>query len=389
MNQSAGPPLAISPDAIIQQAAKAVGVEAWDERPFRDALTRLTDSFQTEAQPSQPARQRFFGQGVRQAAIRLQQQRFFDQNPDVLATEVRAPLFIAGMPRAGTTLLQNLLSLDPQFRPLKFWEQETPFPPPDPDAHDADPRIEQSVRNWNQLISLAPVMRVIHDMDPKGPGECNGLFENLFATVKYFLLYNAPGYADWLMARDMTETYEHYKRQLQLLAWRFPPRPWLLKAPAHLFHLDALLAVFPDARVILPHRDPAQVLPSTCSLVQVCRRLSSDHVDAAEIGAQWLDLLDCGMQRADRAAEAAGPDRVLNLGYKSLVADPVAAIRGIYGHFGIAFSDELGAAIEDWLAANRQHKHGAHRYALEDFGLDETQVRDRFAWHRHRHNDLL
>src|SRR5262249_9521199 len=151
-------------------------------------------------------------------------------------------------------------------RPLLFWEMRMPSPPPTRETYKTDPRIAKARKNVRVLKALAPTIASAHELDAEAPEECNGLFENAFASGMFTLIAHVPSYAEWLKQCDKVPAHRYYRRQLQLLSWRLSGSHWALKAPAHLFNLGSLLEVFPDACIVQNHRDPLEMIASLCSL---------------------------------------------------------------------------------------------------------------------------
>ena len=124
------------------------------------------------------------------------------------------------------------------------------------------------------------------------------------------------------------------------------------------------------------HRDPAAVLPSLCSLCEILRGAASDAVDKPAIGAHWHARLKAIFEQANAVRATAAEGQILDIQYADLVADPIATVQHIYAHHGYEFTETFESAMRQWLAANRQHKHGAHRYTLAEYGLSEAQVHE-------------
>ena len=246
----------------------------------------------------------------------------------------------------------------------------------------SDPRIRRAIWIAAALRRLAPDLPAIHPITPTGPEECSRLLLNTFVTV-YAVMENwVPSYRSWLLSRP-PEVFEHayrdYYRQLQVLQWQRPPRGrWLLKSPAHLFSLGALLAVFPDACVVQLHRDPCQVIPSLCSLFAVYQAIGSNRVRNEQIGQEILTLSAEGLRRSRLARDSARPGQILDLNYRDLVGDPIGTLRKISDHFGDEFPDDVRRAAERWIDGNPKNKHGAHRYSLQRFGLDRGTIEQTF-----------
>ena len=139
-----------------------------------------------------------------------------------------------------------------------------------------DPRLKRAQRLAKVFRLLAPAVRRIHDIDPEGPEECAMLMKNTFVSAAQ----PTPIYRDWFLrqaAEVIEAAYREYRQQLQLLHWQRPhDGHWLLKSPAHSYAIGVLLTLFPDAAIILIHRDPYRSIPSTCSFWGLVHHLMTD-----------------------------------------------------------------------------------------------------------------
>ncbi|MEO6808094.1 MAG: sulfotransferase [Isosphaeraceae bacterium] len=372
----------LSPKALMTLAERRAKLSDWGDDRARLGLEALVQSFETQGGAHAFGRLFFRETCVRLLVNRLKIQDDLTRHPEILDVPIRRPLVVTGLPRSGTTLLHRLLSEDPNGRTLLLWETLEPSPPPMAETYRTDPRIERARRSTKTLYSLAPKIPAAHLFESQTPEECNGLFAHVFAAIMLGFMFDVPDYAQWLAKQELVENYAYFKRQLQLLMWKCPGDHWVLKAPAHMFGIDALLEVFPDACIVMTHRDPLQVIPSTCSLGAGFRGIVSDRVDLRRLGAEMAESLSEGTERALAARAAADPARFFDVAYPDLVADPVRAARAACEHFGYPCGDEYEARMRRWMAENPQHKHGVHRYSLDEFGLDPDEVRARFSVYR-------
>jgi hypothetical protein len=375
----------LRPSAILEAASRETGLSDWGDESFRPGLERLVQSFEEDSRLT-PLGRLFMRYGlVQYAKTRLLVQYWVTREPGILKEEVRRPVFVVGFPRTGTTLLHKLLCQDRRGRPLLLWEALEPAPSPDFIPGAFDPRIGRA----QQFVTLtmrygAPDMASIHPLDAEGPEECIFLLLNTFRNPAYLIFTDVRGYLDWLRERGDKErlpVYQEYRRQLQLLQWRRPGRHWVLKSPMHLWGLDTLLRLFPDAHVIQTHRDMNKVIPSGFSLKAVSRGMYSDHVDCERIGTEIQDYYHDFFQPMVKA-RAAHPGRVFDLHYRDLVRDPVAAVRAAYEFFRIEPNDGMEERMRQWLARNPANKHGVHHYSLAQFGLTVEDIKKWFgAYH--------
>jgi hypothetical protein len=216
-------------------------------------------------------------------------------------------------------------------------------------------------------------------MDARTPEECFPLLENSFVSYSFAFYGVLPRYLKWIEEQDMVPPYRYYRRQLQLLQFRFPQKRWVLKAPLHMLCLDALLSVFPDACVVQTHRDPLKVIPSACSLVDILQRVICDRVDVDFYAPKWLDFLTSMVEHYSHVRDSADSARFFDVHYKDLVQDPLGTVRRVYEHFGYGYEARFEEQMREWLAANPQNKHGTHRYCLEQFGMNPDMVNSRFT----------
>ncbi|HEX2193069.1 MAG TPA: sulfotransferase, partial [Acidimicrobiales bacterium] len=298
---------------------------------------------------------------------------------------IEAPLVITGLPRTGTTLLHNLLALDPEHRVLRLWEALHPVPP-DPARGTSEDSLVAAAEVWlERLYALTPRFRAIHGATARGPEECDALLQNSFASQHFDDMFRAEAYSAWLNTSSLTEEYDYYALQLAVLTGPADrARRWVLKSPSHLGYLATVRSVLPGAVVVHCHRDPCRAVASYASLVLAVREPNSDATTPAEVGRHALRRCGLAMDRALHARDALGGDGFVDVAYADLVADPVAAVRELYQRVGRALDDGVAAAMGDWVAANPPGRHGTHRYSLEQFGLAAGDVLDRLAPYRKR-----
>jgi hypothetical protein len=199
-------------------------------------------------------------------------------------------------------------------------------------------------------------------------------------SVSYESLAHIPAYSAWLGEQDWTPAYRRHRRNLALIGANEPDKRWVLKNPSHLFALDALLAVYPDAIVVQTHRDVRTTLASSCSLSALATEGYSTRFVGATIGRDQLDLLGRGAERFMAARARHDPAHFFDVAYDDLVRDPVGIVEAVYRHFGLPWTDEVGDAVAAEDAASRSGpRTPSHRYSLADFGIAAAEVDERFA----------
>jgi hypothetical protein len=382
LTQRAGiEPFRLSVPALMEAARRETGLRDFGDPGFEAPLHRLLDALETEARPSLTGRVGLRQQLVRNLANRLRIHEALTRHPDIREVPVERPIFILGFPRTGSTLLHRLLAHMPGARVPLFWELLRPAPPPEAARRETDPRIAQAEKAIRGLYFMAPHMPAIHAFGAREPEECLQLLENRFTCASYGFYCRVPAYLQWLSTQDMVPAYRDYRTQLQVLSYRTPGAPWILKWPGHLLNLDALFAVFPDACVVQTHRSLHAVAPSSCSYSATLMRLFSDDVSPAAIGRQWLADSALVLERSLAARARLGEGRFHDVRYADLTGDPLAAVRAVHERFGLPLSDQVEAAVR---GRTSEHRADAHRYSLAQFGLRRDEIDARFSDYHQR-----
>lgn len=315
---------------------------------------------------------------LRLARTHLRIGRALAAAPEILDTEIPPPVFIIGWARTGTTFLHQLLARDPANRTMPYWESFDPVPPA-PGA--ADRRAERLDKMLAQLRFLAPGYDAIHPMTADSPEECVALFMNVFRTHQFDFQYRVPRYAEWLLGQDARIAYHDYVRQLKLIVSARPAgRRFLLKDPTHILHLDTLCDVFPDAKFIFTHRDPAEALSSVGSLIAYTRALFTDDVDPTEIGRELLEgYWPAALEEAREFRSGLPEGRAVDVRHPALRADPIGMAGTIYDALDLPFTDEARTAMKNFVEAREAAPVGRHEHDLATLGLSREVVRARFA----------
>ena len=371
-------------DALVAEACATTGLDDFGGTEWREGLDLLVGSITADAQLSEVGELAVSAQITSNLTNRLRIVDWVRTHPEVVDTPIERPRFVLGLPRTGTTLLSYLLDCDPATRSLLRWEAMDPIPPPELAKFTTDPRIAAAEESSAMLDLLNPGFKAIHYEPADGPTECVTLFAQDFRSLLWETVVNVPAYGEWLLdGCDYASAYSHHRRSLQVLQSRVPGR-WALKSPNHCFGLDALVAEYPDAELVMTHRDPFEVCASLCSLVTNLSGTFSDADHRVYIVRHWVDVAAQAVDRVMRFRDREGDDRFVDVRYADLMADPVASVRTIYGRFGDEVTDDTAAAIAAYAAANRQGTHGTHRYDPADYGLDRAAVDARFDEYRDR-----
>jgi hypothetical protein len=317
---------------------------------------------------------------VLQTWLRLQ--AHWAARPSVASTPIDAPLFVVGPPRTGTTILLELLALDPQLRAPRAWEALHPLPVDGDEAR----RLQLSESEQEFWADIHPEFMTMHELASGLPCECVHFLMYDFAGPYWSMQYDAPSFTGWQLEHldALARVYRLHRRMLQTFADVGPdptaPR-WLLKSPAHLSMLEQLFAEYPDARVVHTHRDPRRFVPSLVSIVSALRFMRSDDVDVAALGAAMEVTYQMFLEQAmAHRADGTVPDaQIVDTHFLELMDDPVATLQHVYGELDMTWPSGHDRVIREYLAAKPKAKHGAHAYSFADVGLDEEHVRKSFA----------
>lgn len=377
----------LDPEDIIRTAASRAKSDQLGDLGFMERLPVLVEAVEREAKLHWVGRV-----AVRQSLVSGLQSRFEiyrhrASHPELVGVPIEKPVFILGLPRSGTTVLFNLLAQDPANRTPLGWEVQFPSPPPAPETYSTDRRIDQARKYFGRMDSMAPALASIHEVGAELPQECMPIMAHTLLSPQPSIAYNIPGYQDWVDQQDAGPAYTYHRHFLEHLQSRHMKSRWVLKSPVHLATLDALLHEYPDARLIFTHRDPVEAIPSLASLIYTVRGIVSDSVEPKKVGPEQLDWWARALDHAMRvrAKHADKSRQMTDIFFDEVVADPVAALRRAYDRLEMSWSKAVEDRMRAFLATNPPGKHGAHRYELEDFGLEPGVVRRRLADYREAH----
>ncbi len=346
--------------------------------PFEEELAVLCRSLDDEAQLSPFGR--VLASGMLQSAleVQLRLQDALRRGPAILEQPVHAPLIVIGMPRTGTTILHELLALDPANRCPLSWEIAHPFASKPADPERPDPRIAMTAREIRLSEYLMPGVQAMHRIGAELPQECVGITAFAFGSMQYNTIWHIPTYAHWLREKaDHDRLYAFHRRFLQYLQAGRPGIRWALKSPAHLWQLPALMRTYPDARLVQTHRDPLSIISSLASMLPVIRSAYSAKVDKAALALEWRDecvsALDASMTA--RASGVIPAGQVLDLQFREFMQDPAGAVGRLYDGFGYDFTPDFARRIATYIAANPAGGSKGHRHTFADTGLDGSTAR--------------
>jgi hypothetical protein len=364
------------------EAMEATGLSDFGPGDFGEGLEVLLDSLERDADLAPAADAGVIGDIARRLANRLEVEAWYREHPEIEKLSLRGPVDINGLPRTGTTALANMMSLDPQLRCLRGWEQAKPCPPPSLADEATDPRRIASIQ---QMESVPAALKAMHLYDVDAAMEDTEVLGMAFHGQQYTL--PVYGYHAWWRGSDCRETFAYHRRVVTLLQSQRPPDLWLFKAPHHKFHLEAIAAAYPDVRFVMTHRDPAKVVPSYVSIVSTIFPPAHEERDMKRLGREVSEHLRIGMENAIAARARLGEERFLDVHHRELNADPMGTLERVYAFLGLELRPDVCEALHDWQEANRSGAHGTHRYSAEEYGLSKAQLRSDYDFYI-RHFDV-
>jgi len=373
-------------DALLGEAMALTGEEDLGEPSWQEGLDILLDSLRSEARLHDLGVEIAAAGVVTDLANRLAITAWRRDHPEVADGRVDRPIVIVGQPRTGTTILFDLLAQDPALRAPLTWEVDRPVPPPETATYHSDPRIAEVQATLDMAETLIPGFSKFHAMGALLAQECVRMTASDFRSMIFPIQYRVPTYNHWLLYEaDLAPTYRWHRRYLQHLQSRHPAEQWLLKSPAHLWHLDALAAEYPDALVVQTHRDPLKVIASVSALATHLRRMASDENSITEVAADYADDIFLGLDRGISARDrhTFPPGQVVDVQFAEFRADPFSTIRQLYAALGRELTPHAEARMRTFLAGN-PGDGGGDRYTFADTGLDAGVLRERSRRYQER-----
>ncbi len=367
----------LSSNELLEAATQATGLDDFGDDLFIEPLERLVDALNHATfVDRESALAREHSALLTALTDRLRMQAYFARHPEIADERIHAPVIIIGRQRTGTSKLFGLLGSDPGWNTLLFWQAAHLFPVEGSAPGAPDPRIELARPLAEEMTKVFRFHTVRVD-EPE--------METILLR-RSFLLQRperfVPEFQEWALGADRRPEYQYLRRQLQFVQWQHQPRStrrWLLKAPAHLLALPALIETFPDATLVMPHRDPATSIASLLRLVENALEIRGQVVARAAARDMWLRNQTVAMERF--LAFVDGPDgrRVADVAYRDVVADAGRVARGIYEFSGVPFGEQAAHQIAAWERSHPQEKQESTFYRLEDYGLTTPAVHEMFG----------
>ena len=373
--------ISLEPETLSAAAQANTGLDHFGDPWWQEPFARFCAALDDEANLHLPGRLRMRGEIQLILQNRLRMVDLWSRQPQVLDLPVPAPIVVTGLSRAGTTFLHELLACDPDNRPPLLWELLHTVPYDDASGDLCDDEIKL-------MDEMIPSFTAMHENGGRLPTECIFAFAHQFSTDMFTGTVNVPGYTVWRSSQDQAPIYDWHKRHLQTLQWvaERPTTRWVVKAPSHLSALPLLFATYPDARVVISHRDPLRVVGSLADLMATLHWMHSDQVDYSVL----VEFLAMGLElqmdsvTAERDSGIFPDGQITDVLYRDLVADPLSVVERLYAGWGLTVSEEFRHRLEAYLAARHAHRVRGHDYSFADTGLDLATHRGLVAPYQER-----
>jgi hypothetical protein len=380
--------LILEPDAVIEQATNDTGLDDFGEPGWQERLEIVLQSLREDAELSPIGKLSGFAQLVSFLKNRLLLEDLWKRHPEIDAVKQEPPIIIAGLPRSGTTHLHSLIGSDPKFRSLPWWEALEPVLAEDekPAPGEPDPRFARAAAGIAFRDSAMPHFNAMHEMTVDHIHEEVHLLAIDFSSMimETMGIGLAPTVRDYYLAHDQAPHYRYLNKILRTLQWLRGGTRWVLKSPQHLEQIETIARVFPDATLVVTHRDPVSTVASFATMISYATRLSAAKPDPVRLGHYWADRLERMLRRCVEDRDAVAPEKSLDLLFHEYMGNELESVKRIYEMTGVPFDEDSRSAIASYQTDHPRGRFGRVRYDLADFQLEVGALRDRFRFYTDR-----
>jgi hypothetical protein len=371
-------------DAVMAAAVVRTGLEEFGAQDYVERLDLWLTEMDRDADRTGLGRLGFFNDCVRYASNRLQIRDLLERHPEILEVRIERPIIVVGLPRSGTTHLVNLIAADQRLRSMPLWESYEPVPDPreSPGPDGVDPRWQRCQGAWEATQLTLPYLSAMHPMHPDHVHEELELELPDFSSYTPEWVARCPQWRDYYLSHDQTPHYRYLRTVLQILQWTRPGERWVLKSPQHLEQLGPLLATFPDATVVVTHRDPVSVIQSAATMMTYAARMGYRHPRPEFYIEYWNDRIRRLLRSSVRDRHLVPDERSVDVLFHEFMRDDLATVERIYAVAGLALTDEARSQLTRYRDDHRRGLDGQVIYDLRaDFGVTPEDVREPFGFY--------
>jgi hypothetical protein len=369
-------------DAVCDAARARTGLDDFGDEGFAVRLGLQLAEMDADDDRTGIGRLMMFADCARAASNRLLIHDLLTRHPEIREVPITRPVIVVGLPRSGTTHLVNLLAADTRFRSMPLWESYEPVPSPREPAEvdGVDPRWTRCNAVWDAMQAAAPLVAAMHPMEPDHVHEEIELQMPDFSSYTLEWVARAPQWRDHYLAEDQTPHYAYMKSVLQILQWFRPKERWVLKSPQHLEQLGPLLHTFPDATVVVTHRDPVAVVQSTITMACYGARTAYRTTQPTWYRDYWTERIGTLLDTSLRDRHLLAEDHTVDVFFDEYMADELATLEHVYDAAGIALTAQARAEISGYQASHPRGREGRVAYDLHrHFDVTPDEVRARFG----------
>jgi hypothetical protein len=377
-------PVELTPHAVLTAAVASTGLEDFGPSDFHERLALMLSETDEDPERTALGRMSLFQDAVRWASNRLRIRDLLKRHPEIHDLEIERPIIVIGLPRSGTTHLVNLIAADQRLRSMPLWESQQPVPGPDdvPGQDGLDPRWARCEASWQGFRASTPLIASMHPMNPDHIHEELELQLPDFSSYNHEWITRCPKWRDYLLSHDQRPHYQYMKTALKILQWYAPRSRWVLKCPQHLEQLGPLMETFPDATIVVTHRDPVSVIQSSATMLAYGARMTYTSPRPEWYLEYWTDRVRRLLEASRRDRHLLPSDRTIDVLFHEFMADDVAMVERIYEVADLPMTNEARAQIDAYMAEHPRGKEGQVVYDLrEDFGADPKDVRAPFDFY--------
>lgn len=374
---------------MLEAAREKTGLDDFGPEDFIERLSVQVRSVKEDPYMSPLGSYGVFNDWVLYAENRLRLMQLWEQHPEIERESIVRPIIIAGLPRSGTTHLINLIAADERFRAMPLWEARRPVAPAEHTHHAKtaeelrdDPRYRECEQEWQAMSTTMPLLKIMHPMNPDHIHEEIELQCPDFSSYILEWVAHVPRWRDYYLSQDQSPHYAFMKKALKTLQWYRAGEHWVLKSPQHLEQLPVLLRHFPDATIVITHRDPVSVIASAATMSAYGSRMRCTRVDAKMIGEYWVDRIERLLRACTRDRDVVPAQQSVDVLFHEFMADGAATLARVYETAGITLSETARKQHVRYMEQHARGKHGRVVYDLkEDFGIDPASLRERFSFY--------
>jgi len=371
---------------LLELARRRAGLSDFGDMWFIEPMERFIEAANREARLTPAGMAAQTEAIVKGLTSRLRMIEDIRRHPAILDENVEVAGIILGLPRTGSTIFHRLLANAPGLTAIRWYEAQNFAPFPGEKPGEPVERREYARAMIEGWLAAAPELASIHPLDPDAPDEEILILGQMFVSTMIEGMTFVPSFAYWLNGYDQSKGHDDLRTILKYLQWQQPERrgrKWVLKSPSNLPYTEIAAKAFPEALLIMTHRDPIQTVPSYISMQAALYKLSSTLSDA-EVGDFWFPRLVDWMQRFEAARARIGEERFVDIDYREVGREPLVQAEHVLARMGVPIDSSVEAALAEFMAGNQREQRPAHDYSLERFGLDEEEIKRRFADYRAR-----